>query len=468
MVNGQGHAVMGFSGSKSTEYVGAYTCGRLAGDALGTMGAITLIKSGDASYQRLDGNGFNRWGDYSYTSLDPNDDMSIWTIQEYASNVSTNIWGTWTAQLLAPPPVLMPPNASGCPGQMGIMVNLMGQNFYDPGPGYTNRLAVQIPAPGVMVAGVAYNGPALVTVMVNVGPATPVGSYPIMLINPDGQAAMAPPPMGFNVTAPPPPPTSLQANPPTICMGNLSMLSALPGPGGNTINWFVGPGCVGLPFAQGLSVPVNPTVTTTYSAQTAIIGGTCVSPCAGQMVTVTVLPPAPPMVISQSPPRDTTVDVLTSVEVTFSNPVTGLQPMFLMVNGSPAMNVTGSGAGPYTFTGFIRPHRGPADVMIMPGTFFDICGNPFPGDMWLYQVTCPYPGDFDGNCAVDQFDLDMLILCADGPSLPYAAGCSLPADGLGIVPADFDADGDVDVIDFGVLQRCWSGLDHVPEPTCAQ
>ncbi|TFH27843.1 MAG: hypothetical protein E4H00_09190, partial [Myxococcales bacterium] len=82
MVSGQGHAAMGFSGSKSTEYVGAYFTGRLSGDASGTMGSIALVKAGEASYQWTDGSGRNRWGDYSYTSLDPNDDMSLWTIQE--------------------------------------------------------------------------------------------------------------------------------------------------------------------------------------------------------------------------------------------------------------------------------------------------------------------------------------------------------------------------------------------------
>ena len=43
-----------------------------------------------------------RWGDYSYVSLDPCDDMTMWTIQEYVHPI--NNWGTRFAQLLAPPP----------------------------------------------------------------------------------------------------------------------------------------------------------------------------------------------------------------------------------------------------------------------------------------------------------------------------------------------------------------------------
>ena len=66
------------------------------------MGSVALLKAGQAAYQQLDGSGRNRWGDYSYTSLDPNDDMTMWTIQEYATSTS-NIWGTWISQLIAPP-----------------------------------------------------------------------------------------------------------------------------------------------------------------------------------------------------------------------------------------------------------------------------------------------------------------------------------------------------------------------------
>ena len=42
-----------------------------------------------------------RWGDYSYTSLDPSDDMSIWTIQEFCNSV--NSYGLRVAKMLAPP-----------------------------------------------------------------------------------------------------------------------------------------------------------------------------------------------------------------------------------------------------------------------------------------------------------------------------------------------------------------------------
>src|SRR5439155_813168 len=143
MVSGQGHMALGCSGSNSNEFIGAYSCGRLATDPLGSMQTILQLKAGGASYKRLDGT-INRFGDYSYTSLDPNDDMTLWTIQEYATSTA-NIWGTWISQLKAPAPTLIsvsPASPSGIQGQSGITLTLTGTGIYDPGPGYRNRLAI--------------------------------------------------------------------------------------------------------------------------------------------------------------------------------------------------------------------------------------------------------------------------------------------------------------------------------------
>jgi hypothetical protein len=190
MVNGQGNAAMSFSGSKSTEYVGAYTCGRLATDPPGTMQAVALIKNGEAPYQRLDGVGRNRWGDYSYSSLDPNDDMSIWTIQEYATSTGANIWGTWTAELLSPPPTLVNPLATTCQGGVAT-IPLTGTGLYGPGPGFANRRSVQVSGAGVTVTTVIYNRPTNVAIDVSVDYGVALGPRDISLTNPDRQTATA-------------------------------------------------------------------------------------------------------------------------------------------------------------------------------------------------------------------------------------------------------------------------------------
>ncbi|MDO8586033.1 MAG: immunoglobulin domain-containing protein [Armatimonadota bacterium] len=201
MVNGQGHAVMGFSGSKSTEYIGAYACGRLSADAAGAMGAVMTIKAGEAPYQRTDGSGRNRWGDYSYTSLDPNDGMSIWTIQEYASNLASSIWSTWTTRLSSPAPTLDNPAAVGCQGQTGCVLSLTGTGFYDPGPGYANRLNVSLTGDGISNYQVTYDSSTSATATFDTAPDATSGPRNVTLTNPDGQLATVT--GGFTILAPP-------------------------------------------------------------------------------------------------------------------------------------------------------------------------------------------------------------------------------------------------------------------------
>ncbi len=98
MVNSAGDAVMSFSGSDATQYVATYFTGRRAGDPAGQMATPVLLKEGEAPYTVLDTGGRNRWGDYSYTTLDPSDQLTFWTLQEYAESPE-NIWGTWVGQL---------------------------------------------------------------------------------------------------------------------------------------------------------------------------------------------------------------------------------------------------------------------------------------------------------------------------------------------------------------------------------
>jgi len=59
-----------------------------------------------------------------------------------------------------------------------------------------------------------------------------------------------------------------------------------------------------------------------------------------------------------------------------------------------------------------------------------------------------------------------------GPTIPYdpenlPQGCWLTPDDQDIIAADFDADEDVDLSDFGVFQRCYSGEHNLADPHCA-
>ena len=96
-VNALGHVVLGFSGSHAGEYAGAYYTGRHALDPPNVTAPPALLRAGAGPYNHVDGNGVARWGDYSLTSVDPVDDSTFWTIQEYAR--VNNRWGTWIAEI---------------------------------------------------------------------------------------------------------------------------------------------------------------------------------------------------------------------------------------------------------------------------------------------------------------------------------------------------------------------------------
>lgn len=97
MVNQYGNVVMGFSGSNSSQYAACYYTGRLASDPPGEMAPPVMYKEGTGPQNNIDSFGRNRWGDYSYTTLDPVDELTFWTIQEYGHD--TDIWGTYMAVL---------------------------------------------------------------------------------------------------------------------------------------------------------------------------------------------------------------------------------------------------------------------------------------------------------------------------------------------------------------------------------
>ncbi len=100
MVNDEGDVVMAFSGSSPSEYIGAWITGRRATDPPGEMAPPRQLQPGAAPYTRLDPSGLNRWGDYSYTTLDPSDQCSFYTVQEYVH--ANNVWGTVIGRAVYP------------------------------------------------------------------------------------------------------------------------------------------------------------------------------------------------------------------------------------------------------------------------------------------------------------------------------------------------------------------------------
>ncbi len=96
-VNDQGEILVGCSGVDATRFVSAFAIPGLSTATSVTFGEPILLAEGVDDYERLDGAGRNRWGDYSATTVDPNDESTFWTIQEFV--VADNIWGTIIAQV---------------------------------------------------------------------------------------------------------------------------------------------------------------------------------------------------------------------------------------------------------------------------------------------------------------------------------------------------------------------------------
>ena len=194
-MSGQGHMALGSSSAGTGRRAEIYTAGRFRTDALGTLQTPILAQSSSTGYALESGT--QRWGDYSQTCVDPNDDMTMWTFQEYCD--ANNSWGVRAIQLIAPPPAT--PSASNitniAAGQPSVNIiitgtSVSGSEFFDPGadaggPGYANHIASSISG-SVTVNSITFNSPTQVTLNIStVG--SPVGLKNITVTNPDGQQA---------------------------------------------------------------------------------------------------------------------------------------------------------------------------------------------------------------------------------------------------------------------------------------
>ncbi|MGY2874665.1 hypothetical protein ACVW00_001855 [Marmoricola sp. URHA0025 HA25] len=101
-VSGQGIMALAGSVAGAALHANAWYAAKLPGDPVSapvnyTTSTFAYNPPGDTG-----GTGGRRWGDYSLTRVDPTDNQTIWTIQEYASADDT--WGVRIARLQAPRP----------------------------------------------------------------------------------------------------------------------------------------------------------------------------------------------------------------------------------------------------------------------------------------------------------------------------------------------------------------------------
>lgn len=194
-MSGQGHMAIGTSRANRTTSAGVTVAGRLTGDALGTTQSATLAQAGGGDY--TSGTLPRRWGDYSLVRVDPNNNQTMWTFQEYVESASN--WGVRVTQLRAPAPVT-PATATPSTVAQGLpSVDVMisgtsasGTAFFDPGsdfggPGFANHIAASVSG-GVVVTSVTFVNPTTVTLSLNTVSAS-MGAQNVTVTNPDGQSA---------------------------------------------------------------------------------------------------------------------------------------------------------------------------------------------------------------------------------------------------------------------------------------
>ena len=241
-MSGQGHAALGCSTAGAAFRVDGASAGRLAGDPPGSIQSPTTITSSTTAYN-ADLATPQRWGSYSATMLDPLDDMTLWTIQEYCSAI--NVWGVRVVQLIAPPPPVLSTAspATVCQGRTGIEVAVggnapPGSGFFDPGsdtggPGYAGHLSAMIVG-GPTVSSTRFDSPSQVTLTLStVG--SPPGPKHVIVTNPDGQSGF-----GSDLLTVITSPVILASSTGPVCEGSTVQLSATPFPGA-AYSW-TGPG----------------------------------------------------------------------------------------------------------------------------------------------------------------------------------------------------------------------------------
>jgi hypothetical protein len=281
-MNGQGHASLNSSTAGTGRFAEVASTAHLSGDSTGTTEPFDITQTSSSTYNV--GDNPERWGDYSQTVVDPTDNMTFWTFQEYT--YGTDDWGVQVIKLRPPPPA-SPTSATPntvASGQSSVSVTVTGTSvngsgFFDPGsdpggPGYDNHIDATVSG-GVVVNDVTYTDPTHVTLDLDTTGAT-AGSQDLTIINPDGQSST-----GSNILVvdsdviPPPPPTLLGTTPTSPASDNSPLING-GAEGGSTVSLFANGTCSGSPVATdsaltytspGIGVTVTPNTTTTFSAK---------------------------------------------------------------------------------------------------------------------------------------------------------------------------------------------------------
>ncbi len=193
-ISGQGHIALAANAAAPDEYPQVAAALHLASEAAGTLGPPAIVQTATANCNDLmDQFNQHRWGDYSTMTVDPKDDMTFWTMQEYA--IAPDAWAVRVIELKAPPPAI-PETASPAAlaqGEFETEVEVIGaaadgSGFFDPGPSFPNRLHAAVGGGDVTVHSVTWIDPTHFKMKISVAPSAAPGSRTVSVTNPDGQA----------------------------------------------------------------------------------------------------------------------------------------------------------------------------------------------------------------------------------------------------------------------------------------
>lgn len=193
VANGQGFVALSGTTAAYNRHLNVFVAHRFATDPVGTLSMPKNVTDARAIYafSFFMGGYVGRWGDYSQTVVDPDDDQTLWTFQQYANWDDT--YGTRAIQIKAPPPATPLPlgtlgnNRDTVIAIKGMSVNNSG--FFDPGadaggPGF-NRLRVTSTG-NIIATNLQWRSPTEIRVRLNTRN-KPAGTYTLVISNPDGQ-----------------------------------------------------------------------------------------------------------------------------------------------------------------------------------------------------------------------------------------------------------------------------------------
>ena len=129
-VNSADDFIVGYTQYSSAQHPSAGYSYHDHADGAGTIRDPLIYKAGEDYYHKDFGGGRNRWGDFSQAAVDPNDDRSLWALQEYAkvrvsgddgvTGSNGSRWSTYWAVVAGPQPtVTLAPGPSVSEGSSG-------------------------------------------------------------------------------------------------------------------------------------------------------------------------------------------------------------------------------------------------------------------------------------------------------------------------------------------------------------